>query len=224
MKLRKLLSIFLLLPIFPIIGIPDGDGDGAGDHQGNDDGKNDDDKQDKNNSNTDGESGSTEEEDKIYTKKEFTEQIEKRYARERKKIEKKVREEFENNKKKEEMTENERLKAEKEETEKNANSKIEAANKRLIKAEVKTIAVELNIVDGDGAYQLMNKENIEVDENGNITGVKEALEELIKNKTYLVKSTPGTSQTQTVGDDQQGKGKKTGGFDMNSLIRRAAGR
>lgn len=219
MKLKKLLSIFLLLPIFPIIGVPDSDG--AGDNQENDDGKNADGEQDKNNSNTDGESGSTEE-DKVYTKKEFTEQIEKRYARERKKIEKKVREEFENNKKKEEMTENERLKAEKEETEKNANSKIESANKRLIKAEVKTIAVELNIVDGDGAYQLMNKENIEVDENGNITGVKEALEELIKNKTYLVKSTPGTSQT--VGDDQQGKGKKTSGFDMNALIRRAAGR
>lgn len=60
-----------------------------------------------------------------------------------------------------------------------------AANERLIKAEVKVVSTQLGIVDPDAAYALMDRSGVKVDDAGNVTGVKEALEALLKVKTYL---------------------------------------
>lgn len=225
MRLKKLLSIFLLLPIFPLISVPGDPNDSGDPNNQNDSDLN----NNKNENNTGenpggkdtGENPGEEDDEKLYTKKDLTQLVEKRFVRERKKIAKEVESEFAANKAKEEMTENEKLRFEKEETEKKAAEIIAKANERFIKSEVKNIALELNIIDGDGAYQMMDKSNIEVNEDGKVEGVREALEDLIKTKTYLVKSgDPNLS----VGDDQQGKDTRTSKFDMNSLIRKAAGR
>lgn len=59
------------------------------------------------------------------------------------------------------------------------------ANERLIRSEVKFQATELGIVDPDAAFALMAKDGIKVNDDGTVEGVKEALENLIKEKPYL---------------------------------------
>lgn len=221
-ELKKLLSIFLLTPLFPLIGVPGEDGTGDG---GKDDGTTKGEKDDGVKNDGVKNDGVNEDEgknnDKVYSKEEMTAAVEKRIARERKKVKAELEKEYDEKKKKDEMTENERLKAEKEEAEKKASERIVAADKRLIRAEVKNMAVKLNIVDSDGAYQLMDKSNVKVNDDGKVEGVEESLKELIEAKTYLVSK---SVKTPGIGDEQQGKTKKTSGFDMNALIRKAAGR
>ena len=76
------------------------------------------------------------------------------------------------------------------------------ANDRLIAAEVKTVAIELKIVDAEAALALMDKSKIKVNDKGDVTGVKEALEALAKAKPYLV----GKTQTDGAWGDKQGGG------------------
>lgn len=71
------------------------------------------------------------------------------------------------------------------------NKVLQMANDRLIAAEVKTASVELKIVDPDAALALMDKSKIKVDDKGNVTGVKEALDALTKAKPYLVGKATG---------------------------------
>lgn len=73
-----------------------------------------------------------------------------------------------------------------------------AANERLIKAEVKVVSTQLGIVDPDAAYALMDRSVVKVDDAGNITGVKEALETLLKAKAYL-KAPSGGAANNAVG-------------------------
>ena len=151
-----------------------------------------------------------------FTQDELDAIVRDRIKRERKLWTQKIEDE----KKKAAMTEADRLKAEKEEAEKNAAAVIERANQRLIRSEVIAQAAKLNIVDPDAALALMDKEAVKVEDDDTVTGVKKALEDLIKAKPYLV----GTKEAKKTGDDQgDDKGSK-GGFNMNDLIRRAAGR
>lgn len=141
------------------------------------------------------------EDTKTFTQDELDGIIQKRLARERKQWEAQLEEE----KKKAAMTEAERLKAEKEEAEKRAQDAMSKANELLLKAEVKQAAVDLGIVDPDAAYALMERENVEVNE-GTITGVKEALTQLLEAKPWLKRapekpgvgmaSNPGQSNTE----------------------------
>ncbi len=62
------------------------------------------------------------------------------------------------------------------------------ANQRLINAEVKLLAAEMGLIDADAALALMDKANVEVDESGNVIGVKEALEALVETKPWLKKA------------------------------------
>lgn len=71
------------------------------------------------------------------------------------------------------------------------NKVLQMANDRLIAAEVKTASIELKIVDPDAALALMDKSKIKVDDKGNVTGVKEALDALTKAKPYLVGKAAG---------------------------------
>lgn len=65
------------------------------------------------------------------------------------------------------------------------------AKARLIAAEVKLIAAEMGLIDADAALALMDKSSVEVDDAGNVKGVKEALEALAKAKPWLKKQASG---------------------------------
>jgi len=153
---------------------------------------------------------------RTFTQDELDAIVRDRVRRERKGWEQKIKEE----KEKAAMSEAERLKAEKEEAEKNATAAIERANQRLIRSEVIAQAAKLNIVDPDAAYALMNKEDVKVEDDDTVTGVKKSLEALIKAKPYLV----GSTDTKKTGDDQRDDKGSKGGFSMNDFIRKAAGR
>src|SRR5690606_14314657 len=64
------------------------------------------------------------------------------------------------------------------------------ANQRLLKAEFKSLASELNIRKDavDDAFTLLDKSGISFD-GDDITGVKEAVQALIESKPYLVEKT-----------------------------------
>lgn len=61
------------------------------------------------------------------------------------------------------------------------------ANQRLLKAEVKSIAAELGLVDADAAFSLMDKAGLAIEDDGTVKGVKEALDALLEAKPYLKK-------------------------------------
>ncbi|MNV17754.1 hypothetical protein D3C71_1085510 [compost metagenome] len=103
-------------------------------------------------------------------------------------------EKAEEERKKAEMTAAERLEAEKAEALKAAedakaerDKALTAANQRLIKAEFRAIARELNIrTDAlDDAYVLADLSVVKVDDDGNIDGVKDVVEALLTNKPFL---------------------------------------
>lgn len=99
---------------------------------------------------------------------------------------------------------------------------LQAANERLIRAEVKAVAAELGIVDPDAAYALMDCSEVTVDESGQVQGVAEALKALTEAKPYLVKQQ--TASAPRSGADFRDGGAATGKtLSMNQLIRRAAG-
>lgn len=77
------------------------------------------------------------------------------------------------------------------------------SNARLIKAEVKVVAKDLEFADADDAFALMDRSGIEVDDEDNVKGVKEALTKLLKAKPHLKGTTaPGKGG----GDFSGGKG------------------
>ena len=139
-------------------------------------------------------------EERRFTQADMDSIVQKRLARERKQWEEQIEEE----KKKAAMTEAERLKAEKEEAEKEAQDAMRKANERLMRAEVKQLCVDLNIVDSDAAYALMDRENVEVKEDGSIAGVKEALEKLVDAKPWMkgTQKKPGVGGDSNPGDDK----------------------
>lgn len=64
--------------------------------------------------------------------------------------------------------------------------RIRAANDRLIAAETREICQQIGLVDANAAFTLMDKSGVSVDDNGEVTGVREALEKLAAAKPYLV--------------------------------------
>ena len=55
----------------------------------------------------------------------------------------------------------------------------------LISSEVKVKAVQLGIIDPDAAYLLMDKANVQYDAEKGVSGIDEALTQLLDNKPYL---------------------------------------
>jgi hypothetical protein len=214
-KIKNLLLSSFLLPIVPILSISD-DGD-----QSSDDGKSnqDDNKNDKNDNiqNDAGKENKTDNRVIFDSQEDFDALISSRVN----KAVQKTREEMKAEKDKENMTEIEKIRAEKEEADKKALAATIKANRTLIKAEVISQATKLNIVDPSAAFALMDLDNVSIDDNGNVKGVNLSLKALIKEKSYLI----GENVVKSSGDDQNaGTGKKKKNFDMNQLIRRAAGR
>jgi hypothetical protein len=64
--------------------------------------------------------------------------------------------------------------------------------KRLLTAEVKVLANELGFADWEDAHALADLTAVKEDEKGNLSGVKEALEELLKKKPHLGKQKAGS--------------------------------
>jgi hypothetical protein len=64
--------------------------------------------------------------------------------------------------------------------------------KRILSAEVKVLANELGFADWEDAHALADLSKVTEDDKGNLTGVKEALEELLKKKPHLGKQKPGS--------------------------------
>jgi hypothetical protein len=144
-------------------------------------------------------------ENKTFTQEELDKILADRIARERKKVEKfsdydslkeklDAFEKAEQERKQAEMTETERLQAQLEELQRKAaeaeeakSKTLESANKRLVKSEFKLLAKELGVRKDalDDAFVLADLNGVEIDEDGNVAGVKEALESLKKSKAYL---------------------------------------
>src|SRR5690625_2317401 len=59
------------------------------------------------------------------------------------------------------------------------------ANDKLIRSEIKSIGVDLNLVDPEAAYVLADKEGFKVNDDGSVEGVRESLEKLLEEKPYL---------------------------------------
>lgn len=85
----------------------------------------------------------------------------------------------------------EKAKALPDDVQKRINEATERVNNRLIAAEVKTIGNAMGLVDADIALMLLDKTGIKVDDQGNVTGVKEALDALKTAKPVLFGSTAG---------------------------------
>lgn len=64
--------------------------------------------------------------------------------------------------------------------------------KRLLAAEVKVLASELGFADWEDAHALADLSKVKEDDKGNLSGVKEALEELLKKKPHLGKQKGGS--------------------------------
>lgn len=145
------------------------------------------------------------EQTKTFTQEELDKILADRIARERKKLDKyadyddvkkkaEELERLEKERKEAEMSEVEKLQARLEELQAKANEAeetksktLEAANKRLIKSEFRLVAKELGVRKDalDDAFVLSDLNGVEVDKEGNVVGVKEALESLKKAKAYL---------------------------------------
>lgn len=130
----------------------------------------------------------------------------------------------EEERKQSEMTEVEKLQAQLQKFETNAREAeeakakaLESANKRLIKSEFKLLASSKDFgvrKDAlDDAFVLADLSSVEVDEDGNVTGVQEALESLKKSKSYLfgisdyVDPSPGQAETKREGTQEQARRK-----------------
>ncbi|WP_151737237.1 scaffolding protein [Paenibacillus tengchongensis] len=119
------------------------------------------------------------------------------------------------------LTETERLQAEKDAAEKKAQeaegkgaAALAAANQRLINAEFKVLAREKNVPAERlaAALKLADLTGASVDDEGNVAGVKEAVEALIAENAYLVAEVkPGSRQ---VGGDTNGGSRRV---DVSTL-------
>lgn len=170
---------------------------------------------------------------KTFTQDEIDKIVADRIARERKKLEKfadyddlktKLSEytKAEEERKRAEMTETERLQAEldelkriAQEAEETKSKTLESANKRLIKSEFKILAKDLGVRKDalDDAFVLADMTGVEIDDEGNVKGVQEAIESLKKAKAYLFGVTeyadpsPGQHETKRDAPQEQAKRK-----------------
>ncbi|MFJ5716539.1 phage scaffolding protein [Neobacillus sp. NPDC093127] len=143
---------------------------------------------------------------KTFTQEELDKIVADRLAREKKKFAdydekaKKLEEleKAEADRKKSQMDEAERLKLEKEEADKkalDAEEKVkkaqEAANQRILNTEIKSIARALNANDPTDVLALLDKSSIEIDDEGDVKGVEEAVKALKETKPWMFKAAIG---------------------------------
>jgi small-conductance mechanosensitive channel len=115
------------------------------------------------------------------------------------------------------QTELEKEKARADNAEAASKTALETANKRLVDAEIKVFAKDAGFADVTDAVALVDRTSIQVDEQGNVTGAKEAIEALAKAKPHLIgegkpAGTPGSGGN---GGRQDGQGEKGTEFAAN---------
>jgi hypothetical protein len=226
-KLKMLFFTLLLGPLFPILGVTgNGDSGDSGDSKDSEDsedsGNVDEENNDEGGSENDDKDSDTGKNQVTMTRKDFDKLIIHRVKR----AEKNAFKKYEEQKKKDQMTETEKLKFEKEEAEKKANQQLEKSNLRLIKSEVISQCTKLGIVSSNAAFKLMDLDDIEIDDNDKVTGVKDSLKALIKEYPFLTDNNNSNTggKGKPGGDDQnKNSSNKNKTFDMNQLIRKAAG-
>ena len=72
-----------------------------------------------------------------------------------------------------------------------AKAAAEKVNEKLLRAEVRVIAATMNFIKPEQAYKLADLTSVETDEDGQVKGVKEALEALVKDNQHLIKAAGG---------------------------------
>lgn len=75
------------------------------------------------------------------------------------------------------------------EVQKKLDDAMNAANERLVSAEIRVQASALGFVDADDAIRLLSRDSVKVNDKGEVTGVKEALEALATAKPHLIRQT-----------------------------------
>ncbi|MTI83446.1 MAG: hypothetical protein FH756_05950 [Firmicutes bacterium] len=118
-----------------------------------------------------------------------------------------------------------REKAAREKAENEKKTALEAANTRLINAEIKVFATQAGFVDPADAVALVDRSSLEVDDKGNVNGAKEAVDALAKAKPHLVGTgKPGGSPGNPGNPGRQdgGDGNKGGEFGKKLAEKRAA--
>lgn len=213
-QIKKYLKFLFLAPIFPIIGV-----EGA---TVNDEGSTNESSEGENNNDNNGNENNTNESksEKTFTQAELDIIVGNRL----KKAEKKFQTEHKLALEREKLNDVEKLKLDLENERKNTDNKIAMANSRLIKSHAISALTKENVIDIDAVYALLNKDNIEIDDNGNITGVENAITLLKKEKPHLFNN---STQVIRAGDDSNKAGTpapKGKNFDMNYLLRKATGR
>lgn len=174
---------------------------------------------------------------KTFTQDELDRIVTERIGRERKKYgdydELKTKltefEKAEEDRKKSELSVTERLEAEKaealklaEEAQADRDRTLTAANQRLIKAEFRAKARELNVrADAlDDALQLADLSAVNVDEDGNAVGVEDVVKALLTNKPYLIeKAAPKSIGGASGGDEKPEKTKEQLLKDMADKVK-----
>ena len=99
--------------------------------------------------------------------------------------------------------------------------RMRTADNRLISAEVRAVGTELNIIDIDAAFALMDKSGVKVGDDGSVCGVRESLTELLRNKPYLAGGTFGS--TGRAGNFPRGNGGENADFASRLAAARATG-
>lgn len=97
-------------------------------------------------------------------------------------------------------------------------AKEKALNDRMIATEIKTVGASMGLVDAETALQIMSRDNVKIDEDGAVQGVKEALEKLRESKPYFFATQP-TGGTATIGARIDGDNKNISGVEAAFLAR-----
>ena len=105
-----------------------------------------------------------------------------------------------------ELSEVERLQQQVTEAQRRADAATAAANERLLKAAVLTEAAKLAFVDPSDAWRMLDRDGLEIGEDGEVAGAAEALKALVKAKPYLVKA--ATAPAASI-DGDRGRGAST---------------
>jgi len=69
-----------------------------------------------------------------------------------------------------------------------AKAAAEKVNEKLLRAEVRVVAATMNFIKPEQAYKLADLTSVEIDEDGQVKGVKKALEALVKDNQHLIKA------------------------------------
>ena len=86
---------------------------------------------------------------------------------------------------KSQLTDQEKLEARATAAERKAEAAIQQVASAVIASEVKVRASQLGIIDPDAAYLLLDRTNVAYADDGTVSGIDDALTQLIENKPYL---------------------------------------